>query len=419
MMLRMAEDQNYQVSFIRGLRLNRTQMARIPPKHLSKIALGFLGVALAILGGVLIGRTISRGDDFLVFYHVAHRFWDGVRPYDQITYGNMVFKYPPWILPFFLPFGVIDLLTAKVVWGVVQAGSLVAVAVRLHRGVGKLPPVRPLVQGVLLLSLFGLVGSHGMTGQITLPVLALALWLDPVRDRFLKFFILAWAMSAKVTSLFPLIHAWRRRRLALALAGCAVLFLVLSLPIYVKSYDKHSKAMRIEWAQAMFSGTEDVNSVRIGFTTREVQGLPSLLLRKGGLDEKNPAHVLGTIAFSAILLGGLWLWLSRNLSFHAQWIGWLALLPAVQPLAWFHVFLLAYPALAFAAEFAVRARNGRRVALALVCTLLLGAVTAKTFGGVGAELELWSVKLWGAFGALALFLSQVDRDPKSPLGSKT
>jgi hypothetical protein len=387
-------------------------MDRIPKKHLPKIAVGFLWVALAILGGVLIGRTISRGDDFLVFYHVAHRFWDGVRPYDQITYGNMVFKYPPWILPFFLPFGVLDLLTAKVIWGVVQAGALVAIALRLHRGMGKLPPVRPVIQGVLLLSLFGLVGSHGMTGQITLPVLALALWLDPVRDRFLRFFILTWAMSAKVTSLFSLAHAWRRRGLPMAVAGCIALFVLLSLPIYIRSYDKHSKAMRVEWAQAMFSGTEDVNSVRIGFTTREVQGLPSLLLRKGGLDEKNPAHVLGAIGFSALLLGGLWLWLSRNLSYHAQWIGWLALLPAVQPLAWFHVFLFAYPALAFAAELAARARNLRRLVLALVCTLLLGAVTAKTLGGVGNELELWSVKLWGAFGALALFFVQLDRDPK-------
>jgi hypothetical protein len=90
-------------------------------------------------------------------------------------------------------------------------------------------------------------------------------------------------------------------------------------------------------------------------------------------------------------------------------------LPAVQPLAWFHVFLFAYPALAFAVEFAARSKNSRRLVLLFFCTLCLGAVTAKTLGWVGAELELWSVKLWGAFGALALFFIQVERDsnPKS------
>jgi hypothetical protein len=389
-------------------------MDRSRERLLLKITLGALALVVAILAGILIGRTISRGDDFLVFYRVALRFWDGVRPYDQITYGNMVFKYPPWILPLFLPFGFLDLLTAKVIWGTVQAGALVAIVVRLHRGMGRLPPVRPEIQAVGLLSLFALFGSHGMTGQITLPVLALALWIDPVRDRFLKFFVLTWAMSAKVISLFPLLHAWRRRRLALALAGCFALFLALSLPIYVKSYDKHSKAMRVEWIQAMFSGTEDVNSVRIGFTTREVQGLPSLLLRKGGLEEKNPTHVLGAIAFSAIFLGGLWLWFSRNLSYHAQWIGWLALLPAVQPLAWFHVFLFAYPALVFAAELAARQGSGRRLSALFVCVLLMGAVTAKTLGGFGAELEFWSIKLWGTLGALGIFLGLVRSTPSSP-----
>ena len=78
---------------------------------------GALVAIVAWLAIVLIARTVERGDDFQVFYRVAQRFWDGVRPYDQITYGNMVFKYPPWILPFFLPFGFLDLATAKMIWG--------------------------------------------------------------------------------------------------------------------------------------------------------------------------------------------------------------------------------------------------------------------------------------------------------------
>lgn len=389
------------------------------PKKTSRISRAFAAVGLdriefAILCAIvawfaimLVARTISRGDDFIVFYRVAQRFWDGVRPYDQVTYGNMVFKYPPWVLPYFLPFGFVDLTTAKTVWGLVEAASLVAVVVRVHRGFGGFPGVRPGVQALFLLMLFALFGNHGMTGQITLLVLALAVWADPLRGSFLKFFFLSLALSAKVTTLFPMVHAVRRRRFGSAAIGVALLFVLLSLPIYFKSYDLRYGFMREEWVAAMFSGTDDVNSVRIGFTTREVQGLPSLLMRKTGLDEKQPVHVLFSTFLSVVLVGGGWLWFSRRLSTSAQWLGWIALLPAVQPLAWFHVFLFGYPLLAIGAELALKesrreSRNWRFAGF-VVCGLLMGAVTAKTMGALGNELELCSVKLWGLLGAVGLF----------------
>ncbi len=362
-----------------------------------------LGAVLALLAATLIGRTVSRGDDFLVFYRVAQRFWDGVRPYDQVTYGNMVFKYPPWLLPAFLPFGFLDLLTAKILWGAIEAFSLGAIVFRLHRGFGKIPEIRPEVQAIALLSLFALFGSHGMTGQITLPLLALALWIDPVRDRFPRFFVLVWALSAKMTSLFPLVQARKRKRLLASTAGCFVACGLLSLPIYFKSYDRHYKAMKVEWTRSMFSGTEEVANVRIGFTTREAQGLPSLILRKAGMDETEPAHVLAAIAFSALAIAVAWGALSRRLPPEVQWLGWLALLPAVQPLAWFHVFLFAYPVLAVSAELAIRQKNRKRLGAIAACALFIGAVTAKTLGQLGAELELWSIKLWGTLGAVWIF----------------
>lgn len=368
---------------------------------------GALVAIVAWLAIVLIARTVERGDDFQVFYRVAQRFWDGVRPYDQVTYGNMVFKYPPWILPFFLPFGFLDLATAKTIWGVVEAGSLVAIVVRLHRGFGDFPGVRPAVQSLFLVASFALFGSHGLTGQITLVALALAVSADPVRASFRRFFFLSVALSAKITSFFPMLYAVRRKKFFATIAGVFALFLVLSLPIYFKSYERHYGHLRDEWAAAMFSGTEDVNSVRIGFTTREVQGMPSFLLRKGGLDERQPVHVLFATFLSLVTIGGAWAWVSRKLPPTAQWIGWLALLPAVQPLAWFHVFLFVYPLLALGAELALRENRVEtrrwRFAGFVVCALLIGAVTAKTMGALGNELELASVKLWGTLGAVGLF----------------
>ena len=384
-----------------------------------RFALGALVAVVLWFGIMLVARTLSRGDDFLVFHKVAQRFWDGVRPYDQVTYGNMVFKYPPWILPFFLPFGFVDLTTAKFVWGLIEAASLVAIVVRIHRGFAGFPEVRPGVQALFLLILFALVGNHGMTGQITLLVLALAIWADPLRSSFRRFFFLSVALSAKVTTLFPLAHSVRRKNFLQSGLGVAVLFTLLSLPIYLKSYDRRYGLMREEWTAAMFSGTQDVNSVRIGFTTREVQGLPSLLLRKADLDEKQPVHVLFATLLSVVIIAGAWIWFSRGLPASVQWLGWVALLPAVQPLAWFHVFLFGYPLLVVGAEIALREarRETRRWRFAgfVFCALLMGAVTAKTLGALGGELELCSIKLWGLLGAVVLFSSSFRTDSK--LGS--
>ncbi len=394
----------------------RTKSAKV-------LQLVLLFLVVATLAGVLIGRTLSHGDDFLVFHRVAQRFWDGVRPYDQVTYGNMVFKYPPWILPFFLPFGVLDLFTAKLFWGIIEAASLAFIVYRLHRGYGSgkypLPGIRPWVQTLLLLIYFGLIGSHGLTGQITLSVIALAVAAHPRRDSLSRLFFLVTALSAKITSLFPLLYIIRRKRLARTFAVIGSLFIVLSLPIYFRSYDRHYGQMREEWGAAMFSGTQDIQSVRIGFTTREVQGLPSLLLRKGGLDEKNPREVLLAIIVSCLVIGGAWAWYSRRLSTSAQWIGWLALLPAVQPLAWFHVFLFTYPLVAWSAEIGLRLQKYRHVAGVFLCALLIGAVTVKTLGTFGGELEFWSVKLWGTLGAVVLFRALSSQLSSQKLGSSS
>ncbi len=382
-------------------------------KNSPRIFFGLLVGVVAFIGVILLLRTFSRGDDFHVFHRVAQRFWDGVRPYDTVTFGNMVFKYPPWLLPFFLPFGFLDLESAKIIWGLIEAAALVAIVVRMHQGFGRtgkaaspIPAVRPWVQALFLTTLFALFGSHGMTGQITLVVLAIAVWTDPLKSSFTRFFFLNLALSAKLTSFFPMVHARSRKKLGQAMLGCAALFAVLSLPIYLHAYDGRYGAMRTEWSKAMFSGTDDVDSVRIGFTTREVQGMPSLVLRKGGLDERNSVHVLGAIAFSMLLLGGLWFWFSRRLPAQVQWLGWLAVMPLVQPLAWFHVFLFVYPVLVVGAEAAIRRGKLRDFWILFGSALVVGAITAKTLGSVGLALEFWSIKLWGSLVAIVFFALQ-------------
>lgn len=364
-----------------------------------------------VLCFVLISRTLSRGDDFLVFYRVAQGFWEGKTPYDVSIYGNMVFKYPPWILPFFLPFGFLPVTLAKIAWGVVQALSLLFVIARLD---GRYQ-IAPRLQTLFLLVFFGVIGIHGLVGQVTLSMLALALAIDPISASLSRFSWLAWAFSTKVLTLFPLVQGLRRKDLIRAAVFVLAIFSALSLPLLAKSYGFDVRALIGDWLHSMFSGTEAVNSVRIGFTTREAQGLPSLLLRKLSLDEANRTHLLACIFASFAAVTGFWVWRSRKLSLADQWLGWVALTPVVQPLAWFHFYIFAYPLIVVGANRAWIRRDIPVFSLYLASAFLIGAITEKTMGEVGLALEMWSVKSWGVLLAVTVFSAYAYRFPKAGL----
>lgn len=399
-------------------------------------------IALAIIIGT---RTISRGDDFKVFWNVARGWREGVSPYDFSRFGNMLFKYPPWWLPPFLPLGWMRLATAKAVWGAIEGLSLISFVRRSHTRLG----VSEWSLLIVLWAGFGILGIHGLVGQISLPLLAIALWAMPGPEGWRTSGIaqpiaVAFAFSAKVVTLFPLVgvvldHPKRLRIVAASALAAAALSLPLLTKVYGGIGPEAFARLFADWSHAMFSGTTGVNSVRIGFTTREAQGFPSLLLRYfPGADETKPAHVLAAVAVCFAGVAALWRWLSsyrwgrnrfapgadgaggyvgmvsgtkpidlaalridaRGLSGVEKWVGWLALTPVVQPLAWFHFYVFAFPVAFVAVDRSFFPVGGRKPPLArrmacVVGLLFLGAITEKTLGSAGLALEMLSIKSWG------------------------
>jgi hypothetical protein len=357
---------------------------------------------------ILITRTLSRGDDFLVFYRVTQGFWSGISPYDVSLYGNMVFKYPPWILPFFLPLGLFSVWPAKLMWGLVQAFSLIFIV----QAMDQKARVTPWIQIIFLGLFFGVIGIHGMVGQISLPLLALAIALDPRLAMSRRMVFLAWAFSSKIVTLFPLMDPVMKRSDRFRLVSASiVLCIFLTLPILTVSYKGEIWTMAHDWLHAMFSGTETLQSVRIGFTSREAQGLPGFLIRVFHLDETERLHVMGSVLLSVLVTFGFWKYFSRTLNSRDRWWGWLALTPVVQPLAWFHFFIFAYPVLVVGSYRAWMKKDYLRFSLTIFAGVLVGAITQKTLGELGLALEMLSVKSWGVILGCILF-SQV-REPLS------
>jgi len=363
---------------------------------------------LALLGAVLLVflvlipiRTWSHGDDFEVFWRASRSLLAGEPIYSVALFGNMVFKYPPWILPVFLPFAALPLAAAKIAYGLVQSASLVYVARWLLQR-----RVSPGMLAGLLVAFGGVILVHANVGQVTLPLLAVALGLQNVyiaRESGWKLSALTWALSAKLFTAFPLLGLdWSKRALWKGALITTFALVLLSLPVIALSYGFDVIGTAKAWVEAMFSGTQLIAGKRIGFTTRECQGFPGLLLRLLPLNEENRVHVMAATLVPVVAMFAGWKYaITRlRLSREDQWLGWLALMPVVQPLAWFHFFWFVFPVAALA-----MARGDRRTRMvAAIGVLLVAAVTEKTLGSVGSALEMASIKSWGTLVCLGSYL---------------
>lgn len=371
----------------------------------------FLLAVIALLFTWISIRTFHHGDDFEVFWQASRALFRGEPIYSVQIFGNMVFKYPPWILPAFLPFAIFPLAAAKLLWGVTQGLCMVQVVHFLRKR-----DVRSWLIALLLLAFGGILLVHALVGQVTLLLLSgflvyrgFFLSDEPRRTGPVSFAVLVWLSTLKIYTVFPLLGLqWKKLKIShFASAFLALSF--LSVPVWALSYDFSLQMMLSDWANAVFSGTQGVASKRIGFATRELQGLPPLLVRLFEVSESNRSALtaiqLGTFAG----LGGLFLaadrlFLRRRIGEFGVFMGWLALTPIVQPLSWFHFFWMAFPLLACAAEGALR--EGQRGALAMVVlsVLMVAAITSKTLGMTGLWLEMASVKMWGVFLVLSVWI---------------
>src|SRR2546428_3070412 len=138
-----------------------------------------LAAALAATGAHIVYRGLGQQFaifDFAAYYYAAVRLGLGHALYPQLTrdftIGELgLYLYPPPVAAAFLPFTVIPVEAASVIWAALLLMLAAVVIVALTRPVEA--PLRPLAAGAPLLSLP--LQTEGAHGNPTLVTLALVL----------------------------------------------------------------------------------------------------------------------------------------------------------------------------------------------------------------------------------------------------
>jgi alpha-1,2-mannosyltransferase len=345
----------------------------------------------------LVRDTLENGHDFQVFWQGARAVLGGESLYsDHGSSSGMVFKYPPWILPVFLPFGLLPLWTAKLVWGLVEVASLGFIVqwVRIYGGCKSAAWL-----GVFV-AYWGLWAVHALDGQIALLLLAIALWawIPQVFEKsWTRSAILFFTLSAKIFTVFPLFQVRLNLRLFRGLLGIVSLLLFLSVPALLGENSDKMVTLFHHWSEAATSGGSRL-------TTEQIRGrynpsLTSLILRILHVPSQAAWADVGVALLLALLVGSVWKKVSGNLSPLEAWVGWLALTPVIHPLPWWHLFVFSFPLAVISLDRAWTRSNSEYLNPAFGCALcgifLIGLATEKLLGTPGLLLEIACAKSWG------------------------
>src|SRR4051812_6210861 len=93
----------------------QTQQAALPLNRFGfrsviDLTVHLLFAILILAAAVALTRdTLWNGHDFEVFWRTGHLLRQSESIYDVARLGGMVFKYPPWISPLFVPWSYLPL----------------------------------------------------------------------------------------------------------------------------------------------------------------------------------------------------------------------------------------------------------------------------------------------------------------------
>lgn len=364
--------------------------------------------------------TVAQGQDFLVFYHAAKSGWLRQPIYDLARDGAMIFKYPPWIIPFFLPYSFFNESVAKCAWAVTQLLSLIYLLFWCKKSF-------KISLGMILLAFFlywGIWVTHFLDGQVTLVFLAVSLVCISRAEKSIFFSALAGVLlTTKIYSFLAAVPLFWGREKSRVFYKVAVFFVMLSV-LTSAVLIRHSEVPGLhglfmlfkQWAQAAASGVRYLGEDKV--LGRANQSLTALVLR--GLWFGFPQVMLtikSTLGVSAdVFLGGLGFLLAGayliriydRFSFEIYFSISLALVPVIHPLPWIHGFALAFPIFAFVC--AKTYENQRYKMLKIVAVFLLCIASRNTVGAMGEWLELFSAKGFGVL--LLVFLATRSAAPK-------
>lgn len=366
----------------------------------------------AFLAAVLIAATLrlfraaeSSSEDFHVYWKAVQVWIAGGFPYAISPEDRgFVFKYPPWMLPLFAPFGWIGFEFSKGVWAALELGAIAYCARWLREnGVSR---------KVTLLTVFlfwYLWLAHYYAGQLTLFLLACALWAVQARGKpsSPKLALLGFLFTAKVFSAYSLLGVFRQilrpRVIAWGIAFLASTHAILFLMASIRGgsgsagWEALSGLYR-GWLEAAASGGAELGAEVVRGTGNH--GFTAGILRWIDPEAKKVGWDATLSLALALGLGALWQNFSRTLRFEERWAGWLALGVVAHPLAWHHSFVLAFPLCAFTlqASFENRSKpDGKRsIWIALFGIGLITLLVPQTVGRDWVKpFELISNKSWG------------------------
>jgi hypothetical protein len=350
--------------------------------------------------------------DFHVYWKAAQTWaGQGLSPYlyDASDRG-FVFKYPPWMLPFFLPFGFLSLEISKVVWALIELGCIYYSVFKLVR-LGLRPRA-----AILTAFLFWWIWlGHAFAGQFTVVLMASALWAAPEKSprensSSGKLALLGVILTAKVFSLVSLIGRAREVfRLQPIAAGITLLLFLHGIVYGVFALHGNwvsPAELYHQWVQSASSGGQELGELVVrgqmnhGFTAGVLRAF-HVDVRATSIDNRVALLLAGI--FSVI-----WAWASKRLQPLEAWVGWLGVGLIVHPLAWHHSFVMAYPLCAVSLDRAISSHDRRLLALSLLGSCCIGIFIPNVIGmTLATPLEMVSVKSWGVcFSALALVLAR-------------
>lgn len=377
-------------------------------------------IVAGLISRLFYKASLDSGD-FLVYWRSAHAWITGSAfPYGIIdpSVPGFVFKYPPWILPLFTPFGFMSATLAKAVWAVLE---LVALFYAIRKLI--LMGTRPWIAVLSALSLWFIWQEQFWSGQITIFMMAAALWVAPMDEsRSWPIAFVTYIFTAKLFSLATLLGRWKELLRPKALIiGAALALLPTVVVISVLRWNHPEDPIGLIELFQRFAASANSGGVSLGPNVIRGpinHGFTAAILRSLQIDSKKSIYDFCVPIILTLILAPLWTYFSKSLGRMEQWLGWLALGAVIHPLAWDHTFVLAFPLGAVAIDRALRTHRHSLVALAIMglsCVGLLvpnivGTEMVKPFDAIGA-------KSWGVvLSALALILSQ--RTQLNPTGGE-
>lgn len=340
----------------------------------------FFGVICVLLIHRLFVYCLTTQSDYEVYWYAARAWLDGKAPYLRYNFSfpGLVFKYPPWILPFFIPLAWMSLQTSKFVWLIIQIASIgYSVWWTIKRG------VNPRVAYSVALMLWYNWFANAYFGQIMVVLLAICLWscessFQRKVKADLKLAVLAFALSAKIFPLFSIVGLWKRVfRLRPVLMTIGLVLLAHGILFFTAPQPRQSLvSLYPAFVQASASSGSELRIIR----GPQNHGFTKAILNALNIDETWVSYDIGFALALLVLLGGLWYRFSKELTVEEGWSGWLAISVITHPLAWHHSFVMVYPLCAFALHRTMQTRKIGLILGALLGIFLIGLLVPQTVG---------------------------------------